>query len=84
MDGTISLTKRLVVLIHRSGALVAPLAVAVHLVVLGTVAVDLLHMGLDLPGRQMLTLRGTALAALDLGVLIRIDKDVQRVVVLEG
>ena len=51
--------------------------------VLGTVAVDLLHKGLDLPGRQMLTLRGTALATLDLGVLIRIDKDVQRVVVRE-
>jgi len=35
------------------------------------------------PLAVMLTLRGTALAALDLGVLIRIDKDVQRVVVLE-
>ena len=52
--------------------------------VLGTVAVDLLHMGLDLPGRQMLTLLGTARAALDLGVRIRVDKDVQRVVVLEN
>ena len=31
----------------------------------------------------MLTLRGTALAALDLGILVRVDEDVQRVVVLQ-
>ena len=51
--------------------------------VLGTVAVDLLHTALDLLGRQVLALRSTALAALDPGFLVRIDKDIQRIVVLQ-
>ena len=65
------------------GALVSPLAVAVHLMVLGAVAVDLLHAALDLLGRQVLARRGAALAALHLGILVRVDENIQRVIVLE-
>ena len=51
--------------------------------VLGAVAVDLLHALLDLTGGQVLTRRCAALAALDLGVLIGVHEDVQGLVVLQ-
>ena len=53
------------------------------LVVLGAVAVDLLHALLDLGGGHVLSGGRTALAPLDLGLLVGVHEDIQRLIGLQ-
>ena len=60
-----------------------PLGVGEHLTVLGAVFVHLLHAAGNVIAGQVLPLRGPVDAALDLGLGVGIDEQVQGVIVLE-
>ena len=62
----------------------APLAVGVHLAVLRAAAVNLAHAALNVAAGELLVRGSAAQAALNLRLLVGVDKEVQGVVVLQN